>query len=174
MVQIKPVTTTAIPLLRDIAIESYSDHYLHLWHDGGAWYIEKCFGQNILETEFNDSNSSFFLVYYKEILAGFLKLNKDAAWENINSTEGLELERIYLLKRFSGKGIGKHLVKFTFELAREYNKKIVWLKAMDSSQEAIAFYNKMGFEICGKTRLEFEQMKSAYRGMVVMKYLVSP
>lgn len=44
---------------------------------------------------------------------------------------------------------------------------------MDSSNGPIAFYTKMGFQLCGTTRLSFEQMKEELRGMVIMKKEIS-
>ena len=168
-IQIKPVTVTDLLILKDIAIQSYSDHYLHLWYDGGDWYLKKCFTLAVLEEEFNNENSSFFIAWLNNEPAGFLKINKHAAWGEINAKDGLELERVYLTKAASGKGIGKKFMDITIGMAIDLNKKFVWLKAMDSSRGAIAFYHKMGFELCGTQHLNVEQMKEGYRGMVVMR-----
>ena len=45
---------------------------------------------------------------------------------------------------------------------------------MDSSKDAIAFYEKMGFQLCGTHYLDFEPMKKEFRGMVVMKKELIP
>jgi hypothetical protein len=47
------------------------------------------------------------------------------------------------------------------------NKEIIWLKAMDSS-DAVLFYERLGFERCGTSILDFEQMKIDFRGMIIM------
>jgi ribosomal protein S18 acetylase RimI-like enzyme len=57
-------------------------------------------------------------------------------------------------------------------IAKEKNKKLIWLKVMDSSKDAIEFYKKMGFEICGTAHLNFEMMKPEYREMYVMRKLL--
>jgi ribosomal protein S18 acetylase RimI-like enzyme len=171
-IQIKPVLINDLTLLRNIAIQSYCDHYLHLWYDGGDWYLKKCFTVAVLEEEFNNENSCFFIAWLNNEPAGFLKINKHAAWGEINAEDGLELERVYLTNTASGKGIGKQLIDITLAMAKDLNKKFVWLKAMDSSKEAIAFYHKAGFELCGTHYLDFEQMKEEYRSMVVMRNLI--
>ena len=156
-----------VSLLRETALQAYADHYLHLWHDEGKWYMEKFFSVEKLTAELNDANAVFYLALYNNSPAGFLKLNIHAPLED--DKNALELERIYLKKNCEGKGIGKKLVEITFTVAKENNKDVVWLKAMDSSLGPISFYEKMGFEICGTFRLQHATMKEELRGMVIMK-----
>lgn len=168
-VSIVPCSISQLHTLQDIALNAYGDHYLHLWNDRGAWYIEKSFSDATLKSELEDTNAAFFLIYADEELVGFLKLNINKELENYTSEEALELERIYLTKAASGKGIGREVVAFTNQFAKERNKKLIWLKAMDSSHDAIRFYEQNGYTKCGTYRLDFETMKPEYHGMVIMK-----
>lgn len=156
-------------LLSVVALNAYCDHYLHLWFDNGEWYKKRCFTKEVLQVELDDPNNLFYIAYEDDEPAGFLKLRINAVLETDSSKNGLELERIYLTKAASRKGIGKQLMELSLSIAKQYQKEIIWLKAMDSSVGSIAFYRQMGFEICGVTRLSFEQMKEEYRGMVIMK-----
>lgn len=168
-VSIVPITVADLHSLQDIALNAYGDHYLHLWNDGGAWYIERSFSDAALKAELEDTNAAFSLIYAEEELVGFLKLNIDKALDNYSSEEALELERIYLTKAASGKGVGKQVMRFTEQFAKEKNKRVIWLKAMDSSHDAIRFYEQNGYNLCGTYRLDFEAMKPEYHGMVIMK-----
>ncbi|MBB6612520.1 GNAT family N-acetyltransferase [Pontibacter sp. Tf4] len=168
-VSIVPITVADLHTLQDIALNAYGDHYLHLWNDGGAWYIERSFSDTALKSELEDANAAFFLIYADEELVGFLKLNIDKALDNYSSEDALELERIYLTKAASGKGVGKRVMEFTEQFARERNKRVIWLKAMDSSHDAIRFYEQNGYTHCGTYTLDFEAMKPEFHGMVVMK-----
>jgi GNAT superfamily N-acetyltransferase len=156
-------------LLSKVALKSYADHYLHLWHDGGEWYMKKFFSPEHLSTELADTNAQFYLAYYNSTPVGFLKINIDAPLQGEEDRNALELERIYLARHAEGKGIGKALVNLTFEVAKQNSKEFVWLKAMDTSDGPIAFYKNMGFEITGTFRLKHEMMKEELRGMVIMK-----
>jgi diamine N-acetyltransferase len=167
-IRITPCTLADLRTLQDIAIRSYNDHYLYLWFDGGAWYVDRSFREEALHDELTDPNAAFYMIYADEELVGFLKLNLHNAFENYPAEEALELERIYLTKAASGKGIGREAVKFTKRMASMYNKRVVWLKAMDSSR-SVEFYEQNGFVKCGTYTLPFEQMKPEYRGMFVMK-----
>ncbi|MBC5772467.1 GNAT family N-acetyltransferase [Pontibacter sp. KCTC 32443] len=168
-VSIVPITVSELHTLQDIALNAYGDHYLHLWNDGGAWYIERSFSDAALKGELEDPNAAFFLIHADDELVGFLKLNVNKELEGYTSEGALELERIYLVKSASGHGIGKQVLDFTNQFARERNKRVVWLKAMDSSHDAIRFYERNGYTQCGTYMLDFETMKPEYRGMVVLK-----
>lgn len=154
--------------LREVALKAYADHYLDLWYDQGEWYMSKYFSEEKLASELNDKNAEFFIAFLNNSPVGFLKLNINAELKGFEGKSALELERIYLNKGSTGKGIGEKLVEITAKIARENNKEIVWLKAMDTSEGPIAFYKKMGFHIKGTHTLHHPLMKKELRGMVIM------
>ena len=171
-ISIKKLTINDVEELQPIALKAYKDHYLHLWYDEGEWYIEKCFSLTALHNELCNTNSLFYIIYYKQQSVGFLKLNINAPLiikKSIIEENALELERIYLIQEVTGKGVGKVLISFIENMALTKRKKCIWLKVMDSSTEAIAFYKKTGFEIYGTYVLPFTQMKEEYRGMFIMQ-----
>lgn len=168
-IRLQKISLNDASLLSDIATKAYSDHYLHLWYDNAEWYLDKSFSTIAMENELAETNALFYLIYCNEELVGFLKLNVDTAFENYTAEQALELERIYLRKAASGKGIGEYVMRFVFDLAVSKNKKVVWLKVMDSSAGPISFYKKNGFDICGTFQLDFPVMKEALRGMYIMK-----
>ena len=167
-ISIKKLEAKDAQLLSSVALKAYSDHYLNLWHDEGKWYTDKYFSVDRLRTELNDANAVFYLAYYSNIPVGFLKLNISAPLQGKEDKTPLELERIYLNKEATGKGVGRKLVELAFVVAKQNNKDLVWLKAMDTSHSSIAFYKKMGFEIFGTYLLRHSLMKENLRGMVIM------
>ena len=170
-IEIKRLGVEDAALLSAVAMRAYSDHYLHLWHDGGEWYLQTYFTAARFAEELCDANALFFLIYCEGEAVGFLKLNIDMLSPD-ETKNALELERIYLTKEASGKGIGTYALQFTIAVAKAEKKSAVWLKVMDSSTGPIRFYEKMGFEICGTHRLYFIQMKEALRGMFVMQKFI--
>ncbi|MDO6390331.1 GNAT family N-acetyltransferase [Pontibacter sp. BT731] len=167
-IAISPCLLADLTDLQNIAIEAYNDHYTYLWHDGGAWYLNRCFSEEALRDDLANPNASYFMIQYQDEPVGFMKYNKDKALEGYTDAECLELERLYLVDRASGMGIGKWAVDFTVQYALESGKRVVWLKAMDSSR-SVDFYEQNGFVRWGTDELDFEQMKEIYRGMVIMK-----
>lgn len=168
-ISIRLISTDDVEELRTVALQAYRDHYLHLWYDGGEWYIGKSFSISRLSNELADANARFYIIYLADAAVGFLKLNIDAPLEGLPHLNALELERIYLTGAASGKGVGSAALDLVFGLAAELNKDTVWLKVMNSSHGPIAFYKKHGFAECGTHQLDFEMMKKELRGMYVMK-----
>ncbi len=166
--EIQPITLADLETLSTVATRAYFDHYKHLWYDQGAWYAHKCFNVKQLEDEISDKKNLFFMVIFDEKPVGFLKLRPENQLTE-QTGNGFEVERIYLTKEVTGKGVGRKLMAFAIEMAHQQHKDYVWLKAMDSSQNAIRFYESLGFEICGTSRLDFEKMKTEFLGMVAMK-----
>lgn len=158
--------------LSALAKAIYVEHYLHLWYPGGAdWYMhEQAYPEEKLRTELADPNNLHCIVYdEQELPLGYLKLRIKATLSGQEEKDGLEIERIYLRKAATGKGVGRLLMEWSETVARQYHKDILFLKAMDSSQDAIGFYQHMGYTVCGRLVLPFSQMKEAYRGMVILQ-----
>jgi len=166
--RIEKITISEVEKFSEVATQAYFDHYRHLWYDEGEWYAHKCFNVNQLSEELSDDKNRFFFAILDEKLVGFLKLRPENQLVE-QEGNGFEIERIYLTNEATGRGVGRKLMQFAIEMAIQQNKDYVWLKAMDSSQNAIRFYESLGFEICGTSRLDFEQMKTEYLGMVAMR-----
>lgn len=166
--RIEKIELTEVEKFSEVATRAYFDHYRHLWYDEGEWYAHKCFNVGQLTEELSDTKNEFFFAILDENLVGFLKLRPENQLAE-QEGNGFEVERIYLTNEATGRGVGRELMEFAIEKAQQQNKGYVWLKAMDSSQNAIRFYESLGFEICGTSRLNFEQMKTEYLGMVAMR-----
>lgn len=167
-IQIEKIKISETEKFSELATRAYFDHYRHLWYDNGEWYAHKCFNINQLSEELSDTKNNFFFAILDEKPVGFLKVRPENQLTQ-QEVNGFEIERIYLTNEATGRGVGRKLMEFAIEMARQQNKDYVWLKAMDSSQNAIRFYESLGFEICGTARLDFEQMKTEYLGMVAMR-----
>jgi diamine N-acetyltransferase len=166
--KIEKITISEVEKLSEVATRAYFDHYRHLWYDKGEWYAHKCFNINQLTKELSDFKNDFFFAILDEKYVGFLKFRPENQLVG-QEGNGFEVERIYLTNEATGKKVGRKLMEFAIEMAIQQNKDFVWLKAMDSSQNAIRFYESLDFEICGTSRLDFEQMKTEYLGMVAMR-----
>ena len=112
-------------------------------------YLEKAFASDKLLAELSDSNSAFYFLYSDDMLIGYLKLNEAPSQTDLNDSESVEIERIYILKDFQHRGFGQLLIDKAINEAREKGKKYVWLGVWEKNTNAIAFYKKNGFEIIG-------------------------
>jgi diamine N-acetyltransferase len=170
------LTVANASALSELAIRAYRDHYLDLWHDEGAWYIQHSFAPYQLATELADPNARYFRIDLERKPVGFLKVNLDnplpgSPLPNESAVTDMELERIYLVDAATGQGVGQAAMNFVEMMARERGKQTLWLKSMDNSL-ALGFYKRLGFQQHGTHRLNFSQMKAERRGMVILKKLV--
>ena len=108
-------------------------------------YIDKAFEKSHIEQQLQNEDSTFCFVYMADVLAGYFKLNENAAQTDINSEETIELERIYVLKEFQGRQIGKQMLYEAIALAIKKGKTFIWLGVWQNNKEAIRFYEKHGF-----------------------------
>ena len=172
MYQIIALDTKDSEQLSALAKEIYPQHYAHLWNEGGvAWYIERSYNTDTLRKELENPKSTYYFVQNDEAILGYLKLNFDTPLSingKIVQNNTLELQRIYLLSKATGVGLGAKMVNFAIQKAQENNLEMVWLQVMDTSTDAIRFYEKMGFRIHSPFRLDFELMKPELRGMYTL------
>ena len=174
LITIKQIDSSYAEALSSLAKSIYAPHYAHLWLAGGVdWYMnEFSYPITKIKAEIENKNCLHYMAYVNNKAVGYLKINIDAALEGDNKKEGIELERIYIDNNVVNKGVGTYLMNFVFDIAKSYQKKYIFLKAMDSAHLALKFYKKMGYEITGSFRLSattFHLMKEEYRGMYILK-----
>jgi ribosomal protein S18 acetylase RimI-like enzyme len=145
-VEIRACSREDLQKLQEISIETFNDTFKDQNSpDNMRAYLERAFNSKQLEAELSNSCSDIFFVYYNDELAGYLKLNRDEAQTEKMSDASLEIERIYIKKKFQKHGLGKYLLNQAIETALEHNKKKIWLGVWERNDNAIAFYNRMGF-----------------------------
>ena len=150
--------------LRELSIRTYYETFAHLnTAEDMAAYSEDAFNVERLTKELNDPNSSFFLLYADDSLAGYLKLNEAPSQTDINDAESLEIERIYVSREFQGAGLGRYLMEQAITIATERNKKYAWLGVWEKNEKAICFYKRNGFyEIGTHTFVMGEDVQTDY------------
>ncbi len=113
-------------------------------------YLKKSFSEERIAEELNKTGSKFYFVYSDNDLAGYLKINTAPDQTSINDPESVEIERIYIKKEFKGKGLGKQLMNYVIQSAKDSGKKYIRPGVWEKNQGAIAFYSRMGFQTTGR------------------------
>lgn len=108
-------------------------------------YLEEGFSEDKLSRELADPDSQFYFAILGDDIIGYLKVNFGSSQTELKDKSALEIERIYVLKDFHGKKIGQLLYDKAIALAKEMNKKYVWLGVWEENPRAIGFYKKNGF-----------------------------
>ena len=146
----------------------YIPPYKHLWQDGGIWYVQNTFNTDVLKEELSEKNASYYFVEHQNKRVGILRIIHDIPFKDFVNKKATKLHRIYLDPNVHEKGIGKLLMNWSTQEAIKNNSQLIWLEAMDTQEQALKFYKKLGYRIAGDFKLEFELMHTHLRGMYQM------
>jgi diamine N-acetyltransferase len=108
-------------------------------------YLEEEFAYEKLKEQLEDENSKFYFASIEKQLIGYLKLNFGESQTELKDNNGIEIERIYVLRKFQGKKVGQLLYKKAIEIAILSGADYVWLGVWEKNLKAIDFYKKNGF-----------------------------
>jgi len=149
--RIRAVLESELNLLRDISIQTFVDAFgSQNTASDMKLYIEESRNQLVVRQEFDDPNVILLFTESEGSIAGFMKINlKDAQSEQFELSS-LELERIYVLPDFQGKGVGEQMLAFFEKTGREQGVDMIWLGVWKKNPRAISFYERHGFEIFGE------------------------
>ncbi|MEX0316236.1 MAG: GNAT family N-acetyltransferase [Allomuricauda sp.] len=112
-------------------------------------YINSAFSSEKLASEIKNPNTWFYFVLDEKEIVGYFKLNRGDAQSDIKDDQSLELERIYVIQSYQGKGIGHWILDQTKQIAKKQQIHHIWLGVWEKNQAAIRFYQRHGFKKFG-------------------------
>lgn len=146
--------------IQTYGLEGVSDEF--------ANFITSQFSTERLERIIRDDPDALLVAEYKDNLVGVLEIHYDKP-SPVGELTAPELNKIYILDWFCGKGIGEQLVREAEKLIRERGYKQLWLWFLKSNQRAHNFYLKHGFRLLGEAPFEMEE--NTYMNFVMAKAL---
>ena len=145
-IKLRKCTIADLALLREVSIKTFRDAFEeHNNPHDFKIYLKEAFSYPRLEAELLNPEMTFYWVFTGSHRIGYCKINEGIAQTELQDTDGLELERIYILKHFQGKGYGRRLLDQIVQLARKKDKKYLWLGVWEHNLGAIRFYKEYGF-----------------------------
>lgn len=142
--------------ISDIGRNSFYGTFLHIdGEEAVTLYVKEHFNLSKIESEFNEKNVTFFVAYYNNLPAGFLKLRTEEFPEEIKDFNHIEIQRIYVLKDFQDCKVGLNLMLKAFSFCKDEGYELIWLGVSDKNVKALNFYQKLGFEVFGKHIFHF-------------------
>ena len=107
-------------------------------------YLNEALSIQTLSDEMMKKDSEFYFAKIEDKIVGYLKLNfGDSQTESIDEN-GMEIERIYVLKSFHGEGIGQYMFDEAIAIARQKQLNFLWLGVWEENHRALNFYKKNG------------------------------
>jgi ribosomal protein S18 acetylase RimI-like enzyme len=148
---IRPLTEADIDMLQQISISTFVDTYARYNTEANMQlHLQQHFNRQQLLAELADKTNYFFAVFDNSIPVGYCKLRTSEEPEALNGIKHIELERIYAVKEFQGKGLGYKMIQYCLDFASVKGFELLWLGVWDQNEKAQQFYKKCGFEIFGE------------------------
>ena len=120
-----------------------------------ANYVLENFSRSQIEDELNHQDSTFFIAELDGKAVGYAKLRENSKVDCLKGDDAIELQRIYILEKAKGKGVGDGLMTRCFMAARAKNYKTIWLGVWERNLTAQKFYEKYGFVEAGELQFPY-------------------
>lgn len=120
-----------------------------------ANYVLDSFEVEKIRAEIADPDFTFFLIYRNEKAVGYAKLRRNSPIDCVTDKNAVELQRIYILERVYGKGIGEILLAHCLKTAKESGFSTLWLGVWEQNKRAQRFYEKHGFVRVGSLNFPY-------------------
>jgi ribosomal protein S18 acetylase RimI-like enzyme len=124
-------------------------------HKNMELYLNEVFTENEIKKQLLSANSIFFLLKVNDRICGYAKLRWDRSPNHFKNRKVVELERLYFLNEFKGRGHGSHLFQFCIDYSKEKQFEWMWLLVWQENLSGIKFYEKKRFEIFGRKIFHF-------------------
>ncbi len=145
-INIKKVTINDIDQLQKIGRQTFSETFSEGNTEANMLkYLDEGFSIEKLTTELSDKFTEFYFATHNENVIAYLKLNFGQSQTELQDEKSLEIERIYVLKKFHGKNVGQLLYDKVIEIAKQNKADYIWLGVWEENPRAINFYKKNGF-----------------------------
>ena len=140
------------PAVAGIGRKAFSDTFGHLFKSKQELheYLEYTYSIAKIRNGIRKDHNAFFLALANGRPVGFVKLKKYSLNSLIDSVSQMELQKLYVLKEYHGTGAGAGLMKAAIALARKEDLEYLWLDTYVGNSRGIRFYEKHGFEVCGR------------------------
>ncbi|MEZ5428203.1 MAG: GNAT family N-acetyltransferase [Pyrinomonadaceae bacterium] len=120
-----------------------------------ADYLAENFNPKQMEKELADPDSTFMIAEVEGKAVGYAKLRENSRVDCIRDEKAVELHRIYVLEKMSGRGIGGELIRECRAEARRKGFTSIWLGVWENNPKAQRFYRKQGFVKAGELRFRY-------------------
>lgn len=112
-------------------------------------FMSEQFTREALMAEVGAAGNIFLLAGYESEWTGYARL-REKMLPGADGLPAMEIARIYVLKQFIGKGVGKALMQACIDEAKARPVQLIWLGVWEKNETAIRFYESWGFEKCGE------------------------
>jgi len=147
MITIQRVQVSEVDILLSYSKKTFYDFFANLNEPANMEaYSSVAFTPQRMLAELSNPDAEFYFAMLDNAVAGYLKLNFKGAQTEFRDKNAMEIERIYVSGEHHGKHIGKQLLEFSLQIARNNQFEYVWLGVWVHNYKAIGFYEHNGFK----------------------------
>jgi diamine N-acetyltransferase len=149
-INIRKATLADAELITRLSSETFHETFalLNTEEDMKKYLAEK-FNLEAVSKELEDSKTMFYLAFSDEESAGYTKLRSNQHPASLKADKAMEVERLYVRKKFQKQKIGAALMQKGIEHAKENGCDVIWLGVWENNISSIEFYKRWGFETFG-------------------------
>ena len=147
---IRKATAADVPLLSVLSTVTFYEAYFEQDdpHDLANYLVEN-FSLEVIAEAVDSSDSTFLIAFRGKQAVGYARLRQGEPHESIENKNAVELQRIYLVERVWGKGVGEILLEHCVAEAKRMGGEVMWLGVWEENRRGLSFYAKHGFARVG-------------------------
>jgi ribosomal protein S18 acetylase RimI-like enzyme len=144
-ISLEKISVSDVEWLQEISKQTFVETFAAVNTESNMLqYLNGALSIQTLSDEMMKKDSEFYFAKKEDKIVGYLKLNfGDSQTESIDEN-GMEIERIYVLKAFHRQGIGQYMFDKAVDMARQKQLKFLWLGVWEENYKALNFYKKNG------------------------------
>lgn len=149
MITIQEATVADIKTIQDIANRTWPIAYGEILSKNQLDYMmDLIYSELSLIEQMQKKEQLFYIAYDSTIAVAFMAIEHNYKNEKIS-----RVHKIYILPETQGKGIGKLLIDFAENAAKENQARALSLN-VNRYNKALLFYQKLGFKIIAEENIE--------------------
>lgn len=145
-------TSAIAASLGAMARQSFSDAFAHLYEPPPfARFLEEAYGPGgRMERDLDDRSVRWQIAAVADQIIGYAKLSSLRAPAPAARPGSLELQQIYVLTPWHGRGVAERLMHWALQSARAGGAPEIYLTVFDHNARAKRFYSRHGFMEVGR------------------------
>jgi diamine N-acetyltransferase len=139
-------------VLRTMARRCFADSFAHLFdREPFEQFLNEVYGKGAsMSRELLDTNIEWLIAEVGGEIIGYAKLRPLAAPAPNPKQGALELQQIYVLREWHGRGVAERLMHWALDRARTLAAPEIYLTVFDHNERAKRFYMRHGFVEVGR------------------------
>jgi ribosomal protein S18 acetylase RimI-like enzyme len=148
--QVRQAGSIDAQLIHQLGNMTFRDAFgIHNTPENMNAYLEKNFALTTIKDELDDPANVFLIADHYDRAVGYAKLRMGKIPPQLANETAIEIERIYAVKEYVGRKVGKKLMEACLRYGREHGFSQVWLGVWEHNMRAITFYEQWGFRKFG-------------------------